>query len=128
MKSQQVSHVDVAHSVAVGDHERARVEPALQSLDAAAGIGVVPGFDQVHQPVVALLAVRVDLASGQVDRDVAVDGVVVEKVALDRVALIAQRDDELLEAVVRVVLHDVPQDRAAADFDHRFGLHRGLFL
>ena len=34
---------------------------------------------------------------------------------------------EFVEAVMRVVLHDVPEDRTPADLDHRFWLELGLF-
>ena len=46
---------------------------------------------------------------------------VVEEVALDQVALVAQAQHEAAEAEVLVGLHDVPQDRLAADVDQRLG-------
>ena len=66
------------------------------------------------------------LAVLQRDRHVLADRVVVQEVALDLVALVAEREHELVEAVARVVLHDVPQDRPAADLDERFRTHLGL--
>ena len=53
------------------------------------------------------------------DRHVAADRVIVQEVPLDLIAFVAERQHELVEAVLRVVLHDVPQDRAAADLDER---------
>ena len=47
---------------------------------------------------------------------------IVGHVSLDVLALVAERDHELVEAEVAVVHHDVPQDRPAADLDHRLGL------
>src|SRR5262249_14484574 len=52
---------------------------------------------------------------------------IVEEVVLDDLALVAQGDDELGEAVRRVSFHDVPEDRLAADLDHRFRFDRGRF-
>jgi hypothetical protein len=51
---------------------------------------------------------------------------VVGEVLLDDVALVAEADHEVVEAVVAVDLHDVPQDRPLADLDHRLGLGGGL--
>jgi hypothetical protein len=36
-------------------------------------------------------------------------------------ALIAQTEHEILETKVGIILHDVPDDRFAADRNHRFG-------
>src|SRR5690606_1255489 len=63
----------------------------------------------------------------QVDRQVAVDGVVVEEILLDHLALVAERDHELVDAVGAEDVHDVPENRPSADLDHRLRLHRGLF-
>src|SRR5262249_28986124 len=51
---------------------------------------------------------------------------IVREVFLDQVALVSEADDEVMQAVRRVDLHDVPQDRPAADLDHGLGLHHGL--
>ena len=50
----------------------------------------------------------------------------VEQEALDHPALVAERDHELREAVMCVVAHDVPEDRLAADLDHRLRNEPGL--
>ena len=53
--------------------------------------------------------------------------VVVEEVLLDHVALVAEADDEIVVPEVRVVLHDVEQDRPVGDRHHRLGdARRGL--
>ena len=66
------------------------------------------------------------VAGGQVHGEIALELGVVEEVPLDHVALVAQGHHELLEAVVGVELHDVPEDRPAADLDHRLGPSLGL--
>ena len=45
--------------------------------------------------------------------------IVVQKIVLDDVRLVAEAQDEILMAVLAVVLHDVPQDRLVADRHHR---------
>ena len=67
----------------------------------------------------------VALAS-QGDGEIVVHRLVVEEVLLDHVAAIAEAEHELAEAVVGVVLHDVPEDRPPAHLDHRLGPELGL--
>ena len=52
---------------------------------------------------------------------------IIRKKFLDHVALVAEADDEVVDAVVGINLHDVPEDRAAADFHHGLGA-RGSFF
>ncbi len=52
---------------------------------------------------------------------------VVGEVLLDDVALVSAADDEVVDAVLGVDLQDVPEDRPAADLNHRFRPYRGLF-
>ena len=47
---------------------------------------------------------------------------VVGEVFLDHVALVAAADHEVIDAVGGVDFHDVPENRLAADLDHRLGL------
>ena len=54
-----------------------------------------------------------------VEHEVVGEGlVVVEEVLLDDVGLVAEAQHEVLVAVVGVVLHDMPQNRAVPDRDH----------
>ena len=78
----------------------------------------------VHGSIVVVE--RRDLAVLERDRHVLADRVVVQEVALDLIALVPERQHELVEAVPRVVLHDVPEDRPAADLDERLRPHLGL--
>ena len=47
---------------------------------------------------------------------------IVREVFLDHIALVTEANDEIVNAMMRIHFHDVPQNRLAADFDHRFGL------
>ena len=54
------------------------------------------------------------------EHEVVRQGLVVgEEELLDRLGLVAQAEDEVLVPPGGVVLHDVPEDRPAADRDHR---------
>ena len=113
--------------VAPRDHERALTEVRLEPLDTATGRRGLAGVDEVDAPVG-----QVGCPCGwmspvvQVDGEVAGQARVVGEPPLDVVALVAERDDEVVEPEVAVVLHDVPEDRVAADLDHRLGPELGL--
>ena len=46
---------------------------------------------------------------------------VICKIFLDDIALVAQADDEIMDAMMRLDLHDMPEDRLFADRDQRLG-------
>src|SRR6185503_12920294 len=48
------------------------------------------------------------------------------EVLLEHLALVAEREHEIAVTVMRVVFHDVPEDRPAPDVDERLGLELGL--
>ena len=77
-------------------------------------------------PVFGLAAAAHHVAGGQVHGEITLELGVVEEVSLDHVAFVAQGHHEFPEAEVGVELHDVPEDRPAADLDHRLGPGLGL--
>jgi hypothetical protein len=126
VKLEQRGQVHVADPVPVGQQERTVVEPTRQSLDAATGPRLDPRVDKVDEPVLGPLPGRDDVPRGQVHGEGVVQHPVFEKEALDHVALVAQRDDELPETVPGIVLHDVPEDGPAPDLHHRLRPQVGL--
>jgi hypothetical protein len=62
-----------------------------------------------------------------IERDVGRSREILLKELLDHLAFVAAADHEFVEAVVRVRLHDVPQDRPAADLDHRLRANARFF-
>ena len=74
------------------------------------------GFAMMHVHLVLL----------HVEGDVGHVQEVVGEVLLDHVALVATADHEIVDAVRRVELHDVPEDRLAADLDHGLRFQMGL--
>ena len=52
---------------------------------------------------------------------------IVAEEILDHLALVAEAEDEFVEAEGGVNLHDVPEDRAIADWHHGFGAVLGFF-
>lgn len=52
---------------------------------------------------------------------------VIGKIFLDDILLVATTDDKLVDTVMAVSLHDMPQDGLPSDFNHRFGDQIGRF-
>src|SRR5690348_174921 len=80
----------------------------------------------MDHPVFTITLDRVYRAIGKIDRHAAAKRAIVEKEALYHLATITKRDKKLFEAVVSVVLHDVPEDGTPADLDHGLGTQFGL--
>ncbi len=127
MESEQLLQVYVAHTIAVSDHESVVFQPGFEPLDAASGVRFLARVHQVYNPVVALPAVRFDAASGKIESHAAVQAVIIEKVSFYIVASVTERDEEFFEAVMGVVLHDMPEDRMPAYFHHRLWFYFSLF-
>ena len=128
MKGQQLRDVDIAHPVAVGEHEGVAVEPPFQPQQTSAGQRVQARVDQVDRPLFRVDVLAADHAFGKVDRQIAAEIVAIKKVALDVVAHVAQGDVKIVAPVVGVMFHNVPENRLTANLDHRFGANGGLFL
>jgi hypothetical protein len=71
-------------------------------------------------------AARLDRGRAGPDRQVAGQLHFVDEIALDQMALVAERNIEIVKAIGRIVFHDVPEDRTISDLHHRLGLGVGL--
>jgi hypothetical protein len=127
VRGQQGRDVHVSHAVAVGHAEGLAGDVLRHPLQAAAGHGGRAGVDQGHAPVLGAAIVDGQLVLSQVDRHVRLVQEVVGEIFLDHVALVTKAHHELAHAVLGVALHDVPEDRLAADFHHGLGADFGLF-
>ncbi len=52
---------------------------------------------------------------------------IIVEILLDDRLLVADADDEIVDTVIGVNIHDMHEDRRAAQLDHRLGLGDGLF-
>ena len=118
--------VHAADAVAVRHHERLATELVGEPAKPSAGLCLEPRVTEVHRPVLAVRALHGDLVRAQVDAQAVPEVEVVEEVALDDVAAIAECDDELLEAACRVAPHDMPENRPSANLHHRLWLRFGF--
>jgi hypothetical protein len=63
----------------------------------------------------------------QTDGEVIIHGFVVQKRFFDHDAALAHAKDEVTDSMMGIELHDVPEDRAAADVYQGFGAKLGFF-
>src|SRR6267378_2339123 len=130
MKVKQAADVDVAQAVAVGKQERVVVlEIAGNALQATTGLGFEAGIGEGDGKILFVVSAHeLDLRfAAKTNSEVTVHGFVVQEVILDHVAAISEAEDKLAHSVVGVHLHDVPQNGAASDLNHRFGPEFGFF-
>ena len=88
------------------------------------------GFTGIHQgdlPGFGLLVVHLHVIGAHVEGDIAIVQEIIGKIFLDHVALVATADHKIVDAMVGIDLHDVPQHRQPADLHHRLGPQVGFF-
>ena len=112
----------VARNVVVADVRLDGLQPLTDRR-------VDPGVDERDPPLVEVAREELELRTvrASVEHEVVEHRAVVrEEVVLDDFALVAEAENELVVTPRRVVAHDVPEDRLAADLDHRLGDALGL--
>src|SRR3546814_15828443 len=96
--------------------------PYTTLFRSAAGHGLFTGVDQGHAPRLAVVLVNVHAVVAHVERDIGgVEEVVGEEI-LDGVALVAQANDEVVDSLGGILLHDVPKHWLTTDLVHRLGI------
>jgi hypothetical protein len=118
---------DVCNAVTVGHEEGVVFQVVSQIQQPATGTTVVAGIHQSDFPRLSLVVVHGHTVIAHIECYVRYMQVVVGEVLLDHVPLVAAADNEIVIALRRIDLHDVPQDRSPSDLDHRFRLDRGFF-
>src|SRR4051812_10949283 len=99
----------------------------LQPLYATTRLSRNAGIDQRHTPVRWTTGAVTNLPPAHVNNQVATQRTVINHVLLNDFTFISECDGEIGKAVVRVILHNVPQNRLSTDFYHRLGFqHRFL--
>ena len=120
----------IREAVAVGRQELVVVvEVPLDGLQPLADRRLHPRVDERDPPAPDVALEQLDPGVGPVplEHEVVEERlVVVEEVLPDHVALVAEAENELVVPPGRVVAHDVPEDRAVADPDHRLRDALGL--
>lgn len=122
-------HVEVGDAVPIGHHELIGIEISADAHESFAREGVFASFGKrdfkfaIGPRFVNGCRVRLGI-----QMEVRRKKSVLQEVFLDRIAFVSQAQDESVVAEMRVGLHDVPENRSAADRDHGFGFKFRFFL
>jgi len=119
VEGNQILDVEIAHAVAICQAKSFAIQMMTNALQAAASHRGFAGIDQRDAPRLNAVVQEAQLALAHVEGHVAHVQDVIGEVFLDVVAFVAAADDEIVDPVVGVQLHDVPKNRLAADLDHR---------
>ena len=113
----------VREPVAVGREERRIVtDVGLHQLQPLPDRGVQAGVDESDCPVLDVACEELNVAAAVRENEiVGYRFLVREEVVLDRLAPVAEAEDEFGVPPRGVPLHDVPEDRPSSDGDHRLG-------
>src|SRR5207245_3546421 len=104
----------------VRDEDGIVPEITTHGVETLADVGVQTGVGEADRPSRDVTAVYPDVHASSEELEVVRHAlVVVEEVSLDEIATITETEKELGVAEVRVVLHEMPDDRAVADVHHR---------
>src|SRR5581483_11983093 len=127
-KVDQRRQVDIRDAVTISHAERfAWQQMRRNPLQSPTGHRLRAGVDERNAPWRQVLGAEiVDTILCDVDDDIGAVQDVVREIFLDDVALVAEADDEIVQAVKRIVLHDVPKNRMRSDLAHRLWLELGL--
>ena len=127
MKPHGVRYVHVADPVAVGQKKGLFPDIFPDPLDSPPGHRIDPRFRQRHFPRLRIAVAVSIFVRFQVNGDVRLIQIIIGKKILDDAALIPQTDDEIMEPVMGIFLHDVTENGFSADLDHRLGPQMGFF-
>jgi len=120
--------VDVAHSISVSHTEGIFSSNIVRDfLESTASTNTISSIDEGHAPGLGDTLVNLHLILFHVESDVGHMQEIIREVFLDQVAFVPTADYEIVDAVSGIDLEDMPEDRTAPDFDHRFGTCAGLF-
>jgi hypothetical protein len=126
MEREQYLNVDICNPVAISKVEMLVANVALSPFHWPTSHGVSTGVDQGHLRRFGTFIVNNCLVARYVERDIRHVQKIVLKIFLDHLTLIPEANNELVYTAVSIDLHDMPNNWATTDFDHRLWPHVGF--
>ena len=127
MKRNEFGDVDVTDAIAIGKTKSVfSFDVVCDTPDTSTSHGFFARVHQGYSPGFGLTLMHLHAVLAHVESNVRHVKKVVGKVLLDDVPLVAAANHEVVDAVVRIGLHDVPEDRLATNFNHGLGLDGSL--
>ena len=128
MEIDELGNIDVRDTVSIG-HAKSGF-----ALNIRSDAGQPPtrhrlfaGIDERDFPRFCRLLMNMHRIFRHVERNVRHMQEIVSEVFFNDIALVSATNDEIIQAMLRIHFHNVPQDRFAADLDHRFRAKTGFF-
>src|SRR5262249_48705995 len=119
---------DVRNAIAICECEEWIVGYIRQdSLQATTGLGLISSIDQCDVPRLCGLSMHLEPILRQMKCNVRHVDEIIGEILLDKIALVAQANDELIDTMRTVYFHDMPKNGTPTDLDHRLRSNRGLF-
>ncbi len=119
METDRLRDVHIGNAIPVRKAEGVVLDAIDHALQTAACHGALACVDERHPPIVGIVTMRDHRPLGQGKSHIGHMQRVVREELLDHMPLVAKADCEVLYAVRRVHLHDVPEDRPTADLNQR---------
>ena len=123
----QFSDIHIGYTVTVRQQKGLVPNVAANSLHAAARHCVQPGVHHRHLPRLRKVIVYFHGIRLQIKGDIRRVQKIVRKKFFDHMLLVSRADHEVIEPIVGILFHDVPQDRLFSDFNHGFRTQMTLF-
>jgi hypothetical protein len=123
----KVGNINIRDTIAI--RKKKGLPPDIRSnpLNPTAGHRIDPCVDQRHLPWLGVAVVYLYRVMAHIERNITHVKKVVGKVLFDHISFEAEANHEFIIPVMRVDLHDMPEDGLASDLDHGFGSHDRLF-
>src|SRR6476620_407553 len=122
MKRQLPVDVDIAQAIAICCAKRLVPHVRFHALETAASLRVLARVQYRHAPWFRTSLMHFhcwSMRNAEIERYVRIVQRIVGDVLLNYVPLIPDADDEVVHSLRGVDLHDMPENRSAADLDHR---------
>jgi len=103
METKKVSQVNICQTVPISSHEGFSLDVPLDLFNPSPGIGLHPGIHKGYPPVTTAF-----------------------KIFPNSFPQMAEAEDKIIEAIVRVYLHNMMEYGFLADFDERLGSKSGM--
>ena len=122
MESDECSDIDITHAIAIGKTKRLFIFHILaNALQTPARHCVLARIHQGDRPGLCIVLVHPLTIAFHAEGDIGLVQEVIRKILFDHVALVATTNHEIIHAMRRIDLHDVPKNRLAANLNHRLG-------
>ena len=129
MKPHRLGNIQVCHPVSIGKQKGFSANILFYPFYPSAGHGIESCVHNGYFPRFgrAFVDSHIVSAFGKIECDIRGMEKVIRKIFLDNMLLVTRADDKLVEAIVAIELHDMPDNGHTAQFHHGLGFELGLF-